>query len=89
MASAIDLWQEADGRWRWAYKENGLEIMSNHPYATMDAAVEAASIAYPDVPIAALRRDLSSDDVSTRPSLATLLLMIIAVWRWYRRARSS
>ncbi|HYZ46120.1 MAG TPA: hypothetical protein VE712_00500 [Actinomycetota bacterium] len=84
--ATIQLWRERDGEWRWAYREGDVEITSNHPYPTEAAARTAAAVAYPGAPV-------SSEEVAApspqgqKPTRWTLLLMITAVWRWYRQAR--
>ncbi len=88
MAGAIELWQETEGRWRWAYKEDRLELLSNHPYATRDEATDAARVAYPDASIAGRPRNVAGAS-GKRPTAITFALMVLAVWRWYRRARSA
>jgi hypothetical protein len=87
MHGAIDVWQE-DGGWRWAYEEDGLRIVSNHPYATRQEAVVAAATAYPDARIEPPTQGTELDHAK-RPTLISFVLMVVALWRWYRRARAS
>jgi hypothetical protein len=47
--SDIEVFQEADGRWRWEYRDDKIDLKSNRTYSSSDSALEAASIAYPDV----------------------------------------
>ena len=85
---AIVLWQEGSGRWRWAYREGDVEIMSNHPYRSEAEARAAAALAYPDAQLPATVSSTMEDD-PRRPGPVTLLLSITALWRWYRRARHT
>ena len=86
--AAIVLWEERDGRWRWAYRDENVEILSNHPYGTEAEARAAAAIAYPDEPQPPMASHVS-DEKGERPGPLTLLLGVTALWRWYRRARNQ
>jgi hypothetical protein len=84
MAAAVELW-EAEGLWWWTFKDEDLEIPSNHPYNSKHEAMEAARIAYPDVPL----HGLHAPDVADRGrvSFAACVLMSLAIWRHYRPGR--
>lgn len=51
----VEVWQEATGSWRWRYVvgtgSEQLELPSNNPDESYDAAVAAAHVAYPGVPV--------------------------------------
>lgn len=53
----IEVWEVAPGAWRWRYllgepeSEEGLALASNASEASREAAVAAAELAYPGVPI--------------------------------------
>lgn len=56
-AVRVEVWQQAPGSWRWRFVEDGagsgerLELRSNTVEPTEDAAVAAAALAYPEVPV--------------------------------------
>jgi hypothetical protein len=58
----VEVWRESSGFWRWRYTEppsegrEELELFSNEVYETLEAATEAASNAYPGVPLLELER---------------------------------
>jgi hypothetical protein len=83
----VQLWEESEGRWRWRYKDGDLEILSNHPYPRRHDAEHAASLAYPDVPMAWSSSRAVPDSNEQRPSFAAFVLTVVALWRWYRRGR--
>jgi hypothetical protein len=62
--------------------------MSNHPYPTEQQARAAASIAYPNTSTAP-GRPAAPVREGRPPTALTFLLMLAALWRWYRRARRS
>jgi hypothetical protein len=84
MGASVELWQESDGRWRWAYRDEALEILSNHPYATEPEARAAARLAYPDVPVSPEQPGPRPPESHRRASFWSFVLMVVAVWRWYR-----
>lgn len=88
MSARVGIWREDDGRWRWAYADGDLELMSNGLYASEDEARAAAHLAYPDVPLV---DDAAAPvkPVPRRPSRWSLLLSVAALLRSYRRARRS
>ena len=51
--SAVELYRESDGRWRWAFRESATTkaLPSNEDYVDVDDARAAAAAAYPGVPI--------------------------------------
>jgi hypothetical protein len=54
-AERIEVWPEFGGLWRWRYRatDDHTEIASNRSFDTLQNAVAAARLAYPDVPIEA------------------------------------
>jgi hypothetical protein len=52
-AEWIDVWPQADGLWRWRYRnvEERVDLLSNEGHPTLEHAVTAASTAYPGVPV--------------------------------------
>jgi hypothetical protein len=87
VSARIGIWREDDGRWRWAYADGDLELMSNGLYASEEEARAAAHLAYPDVPLDEAATGVKP--VPRRPSRWSLLLSVAALWRSYRRARRS
>jgi hypothetical protein len=85
MEPTIQLWEEREGRWRWRYEEGDLEILSNHPYASRQEAQRAAALAYPGVNVTWTSTERPAAERAERPSFAAFALMVLAVWRWYRR----
>jgi hypothetical protein len=85
MPAGIEMWQDADGRWWWAYVDRGLRIDGNHPYDTRAAAEEGARTAYPEVAMAPVgaRRAPSEG----RAGILSCVLMTLAIWRHYRPRR--
>lgn len=55
----VEVWEEAPGAWRWRYvvgepgsdDGEGLELASTIPEPSRDAAVAAAELAYPGLPV--------------------------------------
>jgi hypothetical protein len=87
MSARVDVYEEGPRRWRWAWRDGNVELLSNQVYATEMAARSAARIAYPDVVQSGARMHRPSGD--GRPTRTTLVLMLVAVWRWYRQARRA
>jgi hypothetical protein len=54
-AERIEVWPEFGGVWRWRYRatDDHTEIASNRAFDTLEDAVAAARLAYPEVPIEA------------------------------------
>lgn len=58
-AERIEVWQQAPGQWRWRFVEDGdasVELASNTTEPSEQAAVAAAELAYPGVPVEVRRR---------------------------------
>jgi ubiquinol-cytochrome c reductase cytochrome b subunit len=64
----IEVWPEFGGVWRWRYRatDDHTEIASNRAFDTLEEAISAARLAYPNVPIEAPPRP-------DEPELADLL----------------
>ncbi|HZD74405.1 MAG TPA: hypothetical protein VE776_11070 [Actinomycetota bacterium] len=58
----VEIWRESPEFWRWRYTEppspgsDELVLLSNDVYETRQEAVEAATTAYPGVPVLDLER---------------------------------
>jgi hypothetical protein len=58
----VEIWRESPEFWRWRYTEppspgsDELVLLSNDVYETHEQAVEAATAAYPGVPVLELER---------------------------------
>lgn len=58
----VEVWRESEEFWRWRYTEppshgNGpLELLSNEVYESRQEAVQAATTAYPGIPVLELDR---------------------------------
>jgi hypothetical protein len=88
-AERIEVWPEFGGVWRWRYRatDDHTEIASNRAFDTLEEAIFAARLAYPNVPIEAPPRP-------DEPELADLLrwafygiaamLVVVAVVRLVR-----
>jgi hypothetical protein len=82
--STVEVFQEPDGRWRWEYRDEHVDLKSNRTYGDRAAAVHAARIAYPD----------QFADGSRRPGQGTggflvqllAIVLVIVVWRRRRAA---
>jgi hypothetical protein len=57
-ADRIEVWQQRPGLWRYMFVAGGdhTEIVSNETYRSLEEALGAASVAYPDVPVAGYQR---------------------------------
>jgi MYXO-CTERM domain-containing protein len=87
MSEVVELFEDAEGRWRWRYRTDELALESNESYESADEARHAASVAYPGVSLSSRERNATED---SEPSGAigwlTLLLVIVVLLR-ARRAR--
>jgi hypothetical protein len=58
----VEVWRESPEFWRWRYTEpaspgrDPLELLSNEVYESREEAVQAATTAYPGVPVLELER---------------------------------
>lgn len=94
----VEVWEQAPGAWRWRFVEEAgeesLELAGNTAEPSEDAAVAAAELAYPGVPVRVLRRTRAAATVRKavdprrwmwRGATATLALALAAVALRYRR----
>jgi len=86
--AAIDLWRSPqDGTWRWRWRSaSGAELTSHEAFLDRASAVDAANVAYPDVPI----RDVTPPPaapklVAGRAGSAVLAVILLALGRRRRR----
>jgi hypothetical protein len=83
--STVEVFEEGDGRWRWEYRDEQVDLKSNRTYGDRDSAMQAARIAYPE----------HFGDGSRRPaqgsggSIVQLLAMILVIVVWKRRHRAA
>jgi hypothetical protein len=85
----VHTFQEADGRWRWEYRDDKVDLKSNRTYADERGALLAAQTAYPEH-FGASRpggRDNAHGFIGKIAKLLTLVL-VISVWR-RRRSQLS
>ena len=83
--SDIQVFQEADGRWRWEYRDDEVDLKSNRTYGSSDSALEAARIAYPDVFRPPPRPQAQKGLLGVIAKVLTFVLVVV-VWR-RRQAR--
>lgn len=94
----VEVWEQAPGAWRWRFVDDAgevsLELSSNTTEHSQDAAVAAARLAYPDVPVEVLRRTRAATTARAAAdprrwlwagATATLSLAMAAVALRYRR----
>jgi hypothetical protein len=83
--SSVDVYQGPDGRWRWEYQDDEVDLKSNRTYGDADSAMRAARTAYPDQ----LRQSGARSDRSggLLHKLSLLLTIALAVIVWRRRQR--
>jgi hypothetical protein len=57
-ADRIEVWQQRPGLWRYMFVAGGdhTEIVSNETYRSLEEALGAARVAYPNVPVAGYER---------------------------------
>ncbi len=82
--STVDVFQEPDGRWRWQYRDEHVDLKSNRTYGDRDAAMHAARIAYPDQFEDGSRRSAQGAGGLLIQLLA--IVLVIVVWRRRRAA---
>jgi hypothetical protein len=82
--STVEVFQEPDGRWRWEFRDDHVDLKSDRTYGDRDSAMHAARIAYPD--------HFSDDSTRSAQGAGGLvvqllaLALVIVVWRRRRRA---
>jgi hypothetical protein len=82
--STVEVFQEPDGRWRWEYRDEHVDLKSNRTYGDRDAAMHAARIAYPDRFEDGSRRSGQGSGGGLVQVLA--IVLVIVVWRRRRAA---
>jgi hypothetical protein len=86
--TSVDVYQESDGRWRWAYRDDEVDLRSNRTYGDADSAVRAARTAYPDQ----FKHPTASSGRASRGlvhNLSLLMTVALAVAVWRRRQAAS
>lgn len=83
--STVEIFQEPDGRWRWEYRDEHVDLKSNRTYGDRDAAMHAARIAYPDR-FGDGRRGSAQ---GSGGGLAQLLAIVLVIVVWRRRRAAS
>lgn len=74
----IEVWQESRSSWGWRYvlgeeKGEDLELPASTPEPSFEAAVDAAHLAYPGVPIRELEPPRPVPSRASRPLASTAL----------------
>jgi hypothetical protein len=81
--SRVEVYQEADGRWRWQYQDDKLGLKSNRTYGNEGAARRAARTAYPDH---FRRRSVAGyTDRGFIHKIASILAIVLTIVVWRRR----
>jgi hypothetical protein len=87
MSEVVELFEAAEGRWRWRYRTDDLALESNESYESADEARHAARVAYPGVSISS-REDAAPEESERSSAIGWLaLLLVIVVLLRSRRAR--
>ena len=74
----VEVFRAEDGRWAWVYREHGIAFASNSSYESARQAAEAATGAYPGVPLRA-----PPEDAEPRRGLEGLSFparILLALW---------
>jgi hypothetical protein len=83
--STVEVFEERDGRWRWEYRDEDVDLKSNRTYGDRDSAMQAARVAYPE----------HFGDGSRGPAqgaggfVVQLLAIILVIIVWKRRRRAA
>lgn len=80
--SRVEVFQEADGRWRWEYRDDKLGLKSNRTYGDEWTARRAARTAYPDH---FRQRSASHTDAGFIRKIAGMLAIVLTIVVWKRR----
>jgi uncharacterized protein YegP (UPF0339 family) len=83
----VDLFQEADGRWRWRYRTDEITLESNESYESLDEAQHAARVAYPDARVSSRESTAGTESESSNAIGWLALLLIIVVLLRARKGR--
>lgn len=89
---------ERKGQWAWRYEDESITLEGNDVYSSPAAAIDAATIAYPDVEgVAVVGPEVTGHDGSAtepsrrgrrrrrRPWMIILLLAIAVIYFWLTR----
>jgi MYXO-CTERM domain-containing protein len=87
MSEVVELFEDAEARWRWRYRTDELALESNESYESADEARQAARVAYPGVAISSRERNATEDSEPSGAIGWLALLLVIVVLLRSRRAR--
>jgi hypothetical protein len=87
MSEVVELFEGAEGRWRWRYRTDDLALESNETYESADEARQAARIAYPGVTISSREAEAPEDSERSNAIGWLALLLVIVVLLRSRKAR--
>ncbi|MEV4477356.1 hypothetical protein [Nonomuraea sp. NPDC049504] len=79
----IEVWQQPNGYWRWAYREGQTHLLSNSEYTSEQAARRSAGVAYPNPCVAHDERPSRADRLLSGALMRFLLAVI--TYRLLRR----
>ena len=82
--SDVHTFQETDGRWRWEYRDDKVDLKSNRTYADEPSALRAARTAYPEH-FGGSRAAGSGDTRGFVGVIARLLTLVLVITVWRRR----
>jgi hypothetical protein len=82
--STVEVFEEGDGRWRWEYRDEQVDLKSNRTYGDRNSAMQAARIAYPEH-----FEDGSRPAQGAGGFLVQLLAIILVIVVWKRRQRAA
>ena len=82
--STVEVFEEGDGRWRWEYREEQVDLKSNRTYGDRDSAMQAARIAYPEHFGDGSQHQAHGAGGFVVQVLA--IILVIVVWKRRRRA---
>jgi hypothetical protein len=86
--SSVDVYQEADGRWRWEYRDEKVALKSNRTYGDADSAIRAARTAYPEQFNHGSGSGQASRGLVGKVSFFLTIALAVVVWRRRRRSNS-
>jgi hypothetical protein len=80
--SSVEVFQEADGRWRWSFADDKVELKSNRTYENRDSAIGAARTAYPDhFAVQTVRKPHGSGGLVSKIARVLAIVLLIVAWR--------
>jgi hypothetical protein len=86
--SNVHTFQETDGRWRWEYRDDKVELKSNRTYADERSALLAAQTAYPEH-FGGSKVAGGDDARGLIGKIAKLLTLVLVIAVWRRRRPQS